>query len=292
MHATLPRIHFNRGHLKMSFRNLLRSPYSIGLALTAITAAVLKKKAVSRSNAADAPQQAAQDCEVRNEELTRLSHGLLVAGEEEKARIARELHDGLGSTLTAVNLDLYWVQQRLADNPALAGRLGRAIEVLASTVEIKRRIIHALRPAALDNLGLSLAIESHLAEFEKTSPATIKMDLPAEFPTLTAQASIALFRIFEEALTNAGDREGATSIEVSLRKQDGGASIEIADDGKAEKFDPASAASFNLLAMREHAAAFDGTLSVTRRAGKRGTLVRAFFPHPFREPAEPLPGEL
>ena len=76
------------------------------------------------------------------DELTRLSHRLLTAGEEEKARIARNLHDGLGSTLTAVNLDLFWVQQRLADQPALASRLARAIEVLASTVEMNRGLNH------------------------------------------------------------------------------------------------------------------------------------------------------
>src|SRR5258705_12319786 len=150
----------------MRFKSLIRAPLTIGLALAAVAAACFKSsqgKSASPVQAADQPAQTAED---RAEELTRLSRRLLISSEEEKARIARDLHDGLGSTLTAVNLDLYWVQQRLADQPALASRLGRAIEVLASTVEMKRRIIHSLRPAALDNLGLGLAIESHVAEFE------------------------------------------------------------------------------------------------------------------------------
>src|SRR5258707_132637 len=158
----------------MTFRNLLRAPLTVGLALAAVTAAYLKNsqgKSAAPVQPAVAPAQSAED---RAADLMQLSHRLLIANEEEKARIARDLHDGLGSTLTAVNLDLYWVQQRLADQPALASRLGRAIEVLASTVEMKRRIIHSLRPAALDNLGLGLAIESHVAEFEKTCPVPIE----------------------------------------------------------------------------------------------------------------------
>ena len=176
----------------MSLRNIFRAPFSIGLAVCALAAAVIKKSAGKTAKSVAAPPQSgptpAKNAEERTEELTRLSHRLLTAGEEEKARIARNLHDGLGSTLTAVNLDLFWVQQRLADQPALASRLARAIEVLASTVEMKRGIIHSLRPAALDNLGLSLAIESHIAEFEKTCAVPIEMDLSAELPPLTSHA--------------------------------------------------------------------------------------------------------
>src|SRR3954470_3441054 len=154
----------------MTLKSLLRTPLTIGIAVGAVAAACFKKsqqKNPSASPSATAVRDSAHD---RVDGLTQLSRRLLISTEEEKARIARELHDNLGSTLTAVNLDLFWVQQRLTDQPALANRLGRAIEVLASTVEMKRRIIHSLRPAALDNLGLGLAIESHVADFEKTSP--------------------------------------------------------------------------------------------------------------------------
>ena len=272
----------------MTFKSLLRTPLTIGIAVGAVAAACFKKSheknsaASPRPGPANASPEGAHD---RVDGLTQLSRRLLISTEEEKARIARELHDGLGSTLTAVNLDLFWVQQRLTDQPALANRLGRAIEVLASTVEMKRRIIHSLRPAALDNLGLGLAIESHIAEFEKTSPVPIQMDLPSDFPALSSHAAIALFRIYQEALDNAVTHAGTTSIAVSLRDERG-VTLTIADDGDGVAADAAAdwPATLGLLMMRERAAALDGTLTVTRGEGGRGTVVTAWLP-PISRPA-------
>ena len=266
----------------MTMRSLLRTPVTVGLALLAVAATCVKKSR-TRNAAPVSPAPPAQDLKRHNEELTRLAHQLLTGGEEEKGRIARDLHDGLGSTLTAVNLDLYWVQQRLADQPALASRLARAIEVLASTVEMKRRIIHSLRPAALDNLGLSLAIESHVAEFEKDCPATVQMDLPAELPALSSQASIALFRIYQQALSDAMQAK-ATVISVAVRDEGGAVILEVSDDGSGIGDQHAGKpVALGLLTMRERAAALDGTLTITRGAGGHGTVVTAFLPRPFQE---------
>ena len=265
-------------------RSLLRTPVSVALALMAVAAACVKR---SRAQDAVPPRETAtQDVQLRIEELTRLARQLLTAGEEEKARIARDLHDGLGSTLTAVNLDLFWVQQRLADQPALAGRLARAIEVLASTVEMKRRIIHSLRPAALDNLGLSLAIESHIAEFEKDSAIAVEMDLPPELPAMNNQASIALFRIYQQALANAVQAQ-ATGVAIHVRDEGGAVILEVSDNGQ----EPAETAAgtpgaLALLTMRERAAALDGTVTITRGAAGKGTVVTAYLPRPFRDLAQ------
>jgi len=273
----------------MSFRNLLRTPWSIGLALGAIGAAFYKrtKSSAKPDAAAKGTSHAVDDPAKRIAELTRLTHYLLVASEDEKSRIARELHDGLGSTLTAVNLDLFWVQQRLADQPQLAGRLARAIEVLAATVEIKRRIIHELRPAALDNLGLTLAIESNVAEFEKTSELPVHIDL-AEIPPLTEHASIALFRIYQDALAAAARRPGVTRIGVSMHEEAGGVYLEISDDGIADERTAAvdDQAAFTLLTMRERAAALGGEITVEHADDRRRTTLRVFVPKPFREPSE------
>ena len=276
----------------MTFKSLIRAPLTIGLALTAVAAACFKSSQRKPAAPLQAADQPAQTAEGRAEELAHLSRRLLISSEEEKARIARDLHDGLGSTLTAVNLDLYWVQQRLADQPALASRLGRAIEVLASTVEMKRRIIHALRPAALDNLGLGLAIESHVAEFEKTCPVPIEMDLPSELPALSSQAAIALFRIYQEALNNAVQRAGATTIAISLRDERGAIILTVADDGdgienEAGREPPAA---LGLLIMRERAAALEGTLTISRGAGGRGTVVTAWLPYAAKAPAKSVAG--
>jgi signal transduction histidine kinase len=265
----------------MSFKSLLRTPLTVGIAIGAVAAAFLKKS--QRQKTAAQPKivnDASESAQDRVDGLTQLSRRLLTSTEEDKARIARELHDGLGSTLTAVNLDLFWVQQRLTDQPALANRLGRAIEVLASTVEMKRRIIHSLRPAALDNLGLGLAIESHVAEFEKTSPVPIEMDLPSEFPALSSHAAIALFRIYQEALDNAVARAGATAVAVSLRDERGAVTLTVTDDGNCVTTEAAAGlpAALGLLIMRERVAALEGTLTVTRGVGGRGTVVTAWLP--------------
>jgi signal transduction histidine kinase len=275
----------------MSFKRVIRAPLTIGLALAAVAAACLKKsrgKSTAPVHVADQPAQSAED---RAEELAHLSRRLLISGEEEKARIARDLHDGLGSTLTAVNLDLYWVQQRLADQPALASRLTRAIEVLASTVEMKRRIIHSLRPAALDNLGLCLAIESHVAEFEKTCPVPIEMNLPSELPALSSQAAIALFRIYQEALNKAVQHAGATSIAISLRDERGAVILTVTDDGDCVESEAVGEvpAALGLLLMRERAAALEGTLTIGHGADGRGTVVTAWLPcYAGRNPAKNL----
>jgi signal transduction histidine kinase len=215
---------------------------------------------------------------VRAEELTLLARHLLTAGEEEKSRIARALHDGLGSTLTAVNLDLFWIQQRLADQPAIASRLARAKEVLASTVEMKRRIIHELRPTVLDTLGLSAALESHAADFSQRNAVPVEAELPDETPALKDGAPIALFRICEEALINAARDAQATSIRISLREEPAGIVLEVIDNGIGIDLQ-AGAVSIGLLSMRERASAIGGTLSVARGAGGRGTVVRVIVPN-------------
>jgi two-component system NarL family sensor kinase len=273
----------------MSLRNFIRSPLSLCVAFGVFAAACLSRRSPAKPAASKQPACTNEHESPRTQEITLLARRLLISTEEDKARIARELHDGLGSTLTAVNLDLYWVQQRLADQPALANRLGRAIDVLASTVEIKRRIIHALRPAALDNLGLSLAIESNIAEFEKTSTVPVEMDLPAESPALSTQASIALFRIYQEALADAAEHPEISMIAVSLHDDGEGVSLKITDDGLRSGGGTRTA---DYLTMRERAAAVEGTLSVSHGPDGRGTTVRAFLPHPIPEPSKPALGEL
>ncbi len=264
----------------MSFRNLLHAPLALGLALIAVAATCLKQ---GRAAGAGSPQPARRcddDAQARAAELTCLSRHLLTAGEEEKSRIARALHDSLGSTLTAVNLDLFWIQQRLADQPEIANRLARAKEVLASTVEMKRHIIHELRPTVLDTLGLSAALESHAADFSRRNAIPVETQLPDELPALNEGAPIALFRICDEALTNAARHARATSIRIALRQEPVGIVLEVIDDGIGidAKANREVRVCMGLLGMRERAAAIGGTLGIERGAGGRGTVVRVILP--------------
>ena len=264
----------------MSFHTLLRTPLSLSLALLAIAAACIKKGGSSEVQPKPSNRPVDADSQQHAAELTRLSRHLLTVGEEEKARIARALHDGLGSTLTAVNMDLSWIQQRLTDQPALATRLARAREVLASTVEMKRRLIHELRPAALDSLGLSAALESHALDFSKSHSIPIETDLPDELPALTTGTLIALFRIYQEALTNAARHAQATSVKISLREEGASLVLEVSDNGIGfdRKAGRGITTSIGLLNMRERAAAIGATLSIEDNAPGSGTVVRVVLP--------------
>jgi signal transduction histidine kinase len=264
----------------MSFRKLLRAPFSLGLALFAIAAACLKKEHANNAGPARPNGRFDEGAQARAEELAHLSRHLLTVGEEERARIAHALHNELGSTLTAVNLDLFWIQQRLTDQPALASRLARAREALASTVEMKRHLMHDLHPTALDSLGLSAAIESHVADFSQGIAIPIATELSDELPVLTKNLSIALFRIYEEALTNAARHSKATSIRIILGAEPSCIILEVIDDGVGIDLNVTRGmpTSIGLLSMRERAAAINGTLTVERGAGGRGTVVKVILP--------------
>ena len=237
-----------------------------------------RKQRETEARLAELQARLDQTVDVRTEELSGLSRHLLTAREEEKARIARALHDELGSSLTAVNMDLAWVRQRL-DDPVLATRLARAAEVLNSTVQMKRRIIHELRPSMLDNLGLGSAIESHAADFSGQIGVPIETDMPDELPRLRDGGSIALFRIFQEALTNASLHAQATEIKVSLRPEGERVVLEVIDNGVGvDSGARAGGASHGLISMRELALHLGGTVSVTRGPEQRGTVVRVELP--------------
>ncbi len=221
-----------------------------------------------------------QTVESRTAELTRLARHLLAAREQEKARTARELHDELGSSLTAVSMDLAWVRQRLTD-PLLLSRLGRAAEVLTATVEMKRRIIQDLRPSMLDNLGLASAIESHAADFAERVGIAIETQLPDEIPPLKEGCPIALFRIFEEALTNAARHAQAKRISVTLSCESDQLSLTVCDDGIGIESSRASQPNPNahgLLSMRERVQQIGGALDVGTGQDQRGTVVRVTLP--------------
>jgi len=217
--------------------------------------------------------------QARTLDLSRLSRHLMSVREEEKQKIARELHDELGSSLTAARMDLAWVAQRLADNPPLAQRVMRASEAVRTTLDIGRRIIHDLRPPLLDDLGLPAAIEAHVSEFGRHAGVVVDIDVPEHLLTLDEGCPIALFRIMQEAFTNVLRHAKAGRVQVSLKREGRDVVLEIQDDGigmAAEAM--AKPMSHGLIGMKERAAQIGGTLSIERGAGNRGTVVRVVLP--------------
>ncbi|CDG83477.1 CHASE3 domain-containing protein [Janthinobacterium agaricidamnosum] len=218
----------------------------------------------------------------RTEQLSVLSRHLISVNEEEKARLARELHDELGAHLTSISMDIGAVTQQLAkSDPELAAQLRRAKATLIETVELKRRIVEDLRPSLLDNLGLCAAIESYCEEFTRMTSVRCDTDVGITIDHKESTLTIALFRIVQESLTNIMKYAKARHVTVSLRRVDSGLILRIVDDGigitEEEMSKPMS---HGLLGMRERALLLGGTLSLKRGKDNNGTCVEALIPLP------------
>jgi signal transduction histidine kinase len=234
-----------------------------------------------RRDAAEATERSdrlAQNVLERTAEITALSHYLQRLQEEEKARLAREIHDELGGTLAAAKIDLQMLANKLPPADLQRTRLVRAMAAIDDAVQVKRRIIEDLRPSILDNLGIGPALKWQCAEFEKRAGIPCRVELHDDELVLAAAPSIALYRVTQEALTNIGKYASAKNVAVSLRHDDGRWLLRIADDGIG--IDTAKAVhpkGFGLLAMRERVRALGGEFAVTGRAGQ-GTVIEVCLP--------------
>ncbi|MFZ6654484.1 CHASE3 domain-containing protein [Undibacterium sp. TJN19] len=216
----------------------------------------------------------------RTEQLSVLSRHLLKVAEEEKAKLARELHDEMGSNLTAINMDISVVAEKLKEKePALATQLQRTKRVLQDTVNLKRRIIEDLRPSMLDNLGLAASIQYYCEEATAIAGLDYATDIAEDFDTLDPARSIALFRIMQESLNNVIKYAQATKVKISLKRQESGLWLQILDDGIGIQKDAITKPkSHGLLGMRERALLLGGTFKVKPGEDNHGTAIEAFIP--------------
>ena len=217
---------------------------------------------------------------LRTEQLSVLSRHLISVSEEEKARLARELHDELGANLTAINIDLNSVADELRNTqPALSAMLDRARGTLVDTVELKRRIVEDLRPSMLDNLGLSSALHSYCAQYGKLTGVACDVLISGAVDAAGPMQSIAVFRIVQESLNNIAKYAKATDVIVQLAREGDMLALEIFDDGIGIDADAASKPkSHGLLGMRERALLLGGSLLVKRGVAGRGTCIEALIP--------------
>jgi PAS domain S-box-containing protein len=216
-------------------------------------------------------------------ELTALSARLRSAREEECARIAREVHDELGQLLTAAKLDTERLRKTLRSARPLssretAKRLGAIVGLLDNAVDAVHRIATQLRPGMLDDLGLEPAIEWWIGEFQARTEISCVLRSGLGGELIDRDRSTALFRIFQEALTNVARHAAAKVVEIELSKANGRIVLKITDDGVGIA-DPRinDSKSLGLIGMRERARALGGDVSV-QRAGGGGTVVEAVFP--------------
>ena len=184
--------------------------------------------------------------------------------EEERSRIAREIHDELGQVLTALSLDVRWLQKRMPDELGDLQKKTRTMgELITTTVGSVSRICSELRPAILDDVGLSAAIEWQAGEF--SSRTGIVCNIAAEPPQikLSEELSVAIFRIFQETLTNIVRHAQATEVEVGLRLTPSEFSMRVCDDGVGMRdAEPHKLNSFGLLGVKERVRGFGGEMTV------------------------------
>ena len=225
----------------------------------------------------------------RTEQLSILSRHLIRVSEEEKAKLARELHDELGANLTAISMDLTVVTDKIKhEQPELARMLQRARTTLLDTVELKRRIVENLRPSLLDNLGMAAAIESYCAEFASVSRLDCVTNIEGAVDEATPTHAIAVFRIVQESLNNIVKYAQAEHVVVRLARVDNAIALQIIDDGVGIAIDTiAKPKSHGLLGMRERALLLGGTLTIGRGADDKGTRIEAWIPLPEQGDAAP-----
>jgi len=210
-------------------------------------------------------------------ELRELSARVLEAREEEKAHIARELHDELGQLLTALKMDLGWLRERLPD-AELAHRAGEMGALLDRTVSATRRIMADLRPMMLDDLGLGDAAAWLVDDFGKRSGIACRIELAEDLQEVSKSVATAVYRAIQESLTNIARHAGAKNAWVNVAMDEGELQVEVEDDGRGiAAADLAKARSLGLRGMRERISFLGGSLEIGR-APRGGTRVRLRVP--------------
>lgn len=231
-------------------------------------------------------KQAEEELEQSREELRALTGRLQEVREEESTNIAREIHDELGQALTGIKFDLSYIQRRLSfcEEPDVRSELENKIAMMNkeidSTVEAVRRISTQLRPKILDDLGLLGAIEWQAQDFQNRSNIICYVDAYGTISNLDLDIprATAVFRIFQELLTNVWRHAGARHVFVDLRREEGVLVLEVRDDGKGIPQNQLRAIEgLGILGMRERAQAFGGRVVVESEPGK-GTRVKVDIP--------------
>jgi len=219
--------------------------------------------------------------EIKNsrEQLRNLSAHLQSVREEERTRMAREIHDELGQSLTALKMDVSWLNRRLLEeDAAFQDKLAAMEEIIDRTIQTVQKLSGELRPGILDDLGLAAAIEWQAQEFQNRTGIECEVSLSPEEIILDRDQSTTMFRIFQETLTNVIRHAGATKVEVKLEEQNGGIVLEVTDNGRgiteAEISDPKS---FGLIGMRERVDFIGGEVTVAGFPNK-GTRITVTLP--------------
>lgn len=212
----------------------------------------------------------------RTTELTRLAQHLQTAREDERQRLARDLHDDLGSLLTSAKLDAARIRSRLSQAPTETLQLlAHLVDTLNSGIALGRRIIEDLRPSSLGNLGLVATLDILVREYADRSGVKVHCDLQPV--SLSNSAELMVYRLVQEAITNITKYAHASNVWVSLHTHEGTVEITVRDDGVGFDTTRTPTSAHGLVGMRFRVEAEGGTLRLTSAPGQ-GTCIHARLP--------------
>jgi two-component system sensor histidine kinase UhpB len=248
--------------------------YSIALIASSLTTAALAVWLITLWRRVQGLEERLAE---RGSKLHAFAVELIRAEEEQRSRIARELHDGLGQMMTAVNIELQVLRE--AAPPDLRTRVDDVTALSTQVMTEMRRISQELRPAILDEMGLGEAVRALVSRVQRRGDVAVELQLDANLGTLPADAAIACYRMVQEALNNVVRHSGASNAKVVLARAEKQLAVEVSDDGKGIEYDPAAPLDghFGLMGLQERIHAIGGKF--TFRKGERGgTRVAAEIP--------------
>jgi signal transduction histidine kinase len=218
-----------------------------------------------------AKAQADADLAESRQRLAELAEHLQTSIEQERADIAREIHDDIGGSLAAVKLDLAWIGRRPTLEPDVRQHVASALEMLQHALGASQRIMLNLRPPILDQ-GLVAAVQWLGSSFEKRTGVRVVVRRSAEFIDVPRDIQLVAYRTAQEALTNVQKHAQATAVDIDLSDREDVLTLEVSDNGQGMGPDALrKAKSFGLLGLKERAAKVDGWMDVT--SSPRGTSV-------------------
>src|SRR5688572_11211196 len=212
-----------------------------------------------------------------NSSLASLSKFLQMQSEREKAALARELHDQLGGLLTPAKMDLAWLEARLGHDPQVAPRLQRLSKLIDDGIDLKRRIIEALRPSLLDHLGLATALQWHVDDACRAANVECRMRFSDKIGRLPPDLEITLYRLVQEMVVNVVKHSRAQGLDLDLAPVEGGLRLVVQDDGVGIPDMETALLSHGFSGMVHRVRSVGGSFDVSSTPGK-GTKIEVFVP--------------
>jgi len=233
------------------------------------------------ATAIDITERKQREEEIRKsrEELRNLTTHLQTVREEERRSLARQIHDGIGQELAALQMDLYMIRKRLPENQKpLEDAAEKMKELLRNTIQKLRSLYEELRPSILDDFGIAEAMDVYGKEFQKRSGILFDWETNIEEIVLDEDKNIVLFRVFQEALTNVERHAEATYAKVCFNKRNEKLELQVKDNGKGiNDEDLYSHGSYGIIGLRERVKFLNGDLKI-KGIPDKGTTVKIVIP--------------